>query len=147
MIIHRILTETNGYLAFTFAGIVDDEIVASATVQLNPKRTLDDLFVVKLETLYVIPAHRRCGYGRALLNEIIESSISSGKNVVVVGLNKENEGAITLFRSIGGYSFTAPDEYGFIWYAYHIPWEKRQNRSKEILLNYTYHRKEYIFRP
>ena len=56
---------------------------------------------MEITELYVIPAHRRCGAGKALVSEALNRAEHAGVSEVLVRTNVKNEAAKTLFKEIG----------------------------------------------
>lgn len=52
-------------------------------------------------SVYVDPAHHRCGVGRALLETLIARARAAGKHAMIAGIEARNAGSIALHRSLG----------------------------------------------
>ena len=56
---------------------------------------------IKLDKLYVHPAHQRLGYGGALLEHTCERAGRLGYSKIFLAVNKRNAGAINAYRKYG----------------------------------------------
>ncbi len=56
---------------------------------------------MKLDKLYVHPAHKRQGYGRMLVDRAVTVARAYGCDALVLAVNKRNAGAIAAYESAG----------------------------------------------
>jgi ribosomal protein S18 acetylase RimI-like enzyme len=57
--------------------------------------------VIYITTLGVIPAHRRRGFGRQILTQVLDRLQSEGAATIRIEVQTENEQALSLYRSCG----------------------------------------------
>jgi aminoglycoside 6'-N-acetyltransferase I len=87
---------------------LDDNIVVgfvSAVIYLHPDKPASELWINEVG---VAPTHQRQGIGKRLLQAMLEEARQSGCVEAWVLTERENVGAMTLYKSIGGEE-TLPD--------------------------------------
>jgi ribosomal protein S18 acetylase RimI-like enzyme len=86
--------------AYLLVAEVDDEVVGFALWFLNFS-TWEGVHGIYLEDLYVSPAHRGTGAGRALLTALARTAVDRGYARVEWSVLNWNEPAIGFYRRIG----------------------------------------------
>jgi GNAT superfamily N-acetyltransferase len=76
--------------------LVNDRMVGFASYFL-----LHSARAMKLDKLYVHPAHQRGGYGRMLLDRAVTMARAYGCDALVLAVNKRNEGALAAYAKHG----------------------------------------------
>ncbi len=56
---------------------------------------------IHLHNIAVLPALRRRGYGRALLQDVLETGASRSVRTVILEVRRSNRSAVSLYRSMG----------------------------------------------
>jgi ribosomal-protein-alanine N-acetyltransferase len=73
-------------------------VAATPTGLLIARRAADE---AELLTLGVVPAYRRAGLGRALLERAMDDLRASGATQLFLEVDEGNEGALALYRAMG----------------------------------------------
>lgn len=78
-----------------------DQLAVGQTMVAFASCLLTDPAVVKLDKLYVLPAHQRKGYGGILLDHVCDRARRHGCSQVVLAVNKGNRSAIAAYLKHG----------------------------------------------
>ena len=78
-----------------------DKLEAGATMIAFSSYFLHDAAAVKLDKLYVHPAHQRQGLGGLLIEHVCERARRHGRSQVMLAVNKGNSSAIAAYRKHG----------------------------------------------
>ncbi len=95
----RLIKQTDGMVGLVAVGN-DGELLGFAHLVFHPS-TWSETSYCYLEDLFVLPEHRRKGYGRALLGHLARLAVERGCGRIEWAVLDWNEPAIAFYRSLG----------------------------------------------
>ncbi|QNE38983.1 GNAT family N-acetyltransferase [Hymenobacter sp. NBH84] len=101
----------DGYELIDIVALDSNQLIGVCKLWLNDREILSECH---LEGLFVAPSYRGRGYGKLIIDKVIQLSKDNGKDTIVLQVHETNSVARTLYASYGFIEYSDPDDRGLI---------------------------------